>query len=368
MELTCQTPVLRAVFAPDEAEALFRLLSASPLQLVMIHQLLGYQPDVLHHLTHLAATTHAVFYAHDFYAFCPRVTMIDATGQFCRAANVDICTRCISSGGGHEASQLQTLTPPEHRALFEHLLQACRQIVAPSESAAAYFRSTFPTLNIQAIPHPDHARTFPPAARTGSDDEIILLGAIGPHKGSVKLLEIARQALLSHPHLRFRVIGYTDIDRDLLSLGNVEITGKYAPSELTRLSTKSHGRLALFLSGWPETYSYTLSEAVSLGFIPLVPDLGALAERVSARGFGLVFPFPIDPMAVLDLISRIARGEVPLMQNAASPAAYQTDPATLESSRQVLSPTQIPQANPTDTTPPRREPIRRRNPRRTAAE
>jgi hypothetical protein len=63
--------------------------------------------------------------------------------------------------------------------------------------------------------------------------------------------------------------------------------------------------MALFLHGWPETFSYTLTEAVQAGFLPLVPDIGAPAERVKAAGFGVVFDFPVDAVQVLRLLDSL---------------------------------------------------------------
>src|SRR4029077_20342490 len=111
--------------------------------------------------------------------------------------------------------------------------------------------------------------------------------------------EIARLARLTNAELRFHVIGYTDIDTELLALGNVTITGRYKDGGLGGLIDKTGGRIALFLHGCPETFSYTLSEAVAAGLIPLVPDIGAPAERVRAAEFGVVFPFPLDAGEVL---------------------------------------------------------------------
>ena len=149
-----------------------------------------------------------------------------------------------------------------------------------------------------------------------------MLGAIGPHKGSHTLLEIARRARLTHPHLSFRIIGYTNIDKALRAIGNVTITGKYTPEALPELLAETTGRLALFLPGWPETYSYTLSELVKHGFIPMVPDIGAPADRVREAKFGVVFPFPASPEAVLGTIDDIASGKVKPVAKGAVPGRF----------------------------------------------
>ena len=87
---------------------------------------------------------------------------------------------------------------------------------------------------------------------------------------------------------------------------NVTLSGEYVPSELPRRLAEVGGRIALFLHGWAETFSYTLTEAVSAGLLPLVPDLGAPAERVREAGFGEVFPFPINSREVLAKIDAIS--------------------------------------------------------------
>jgi glycosyltransferase involved in cell wall biosynthesis len=179
--------------------------------------------------------------------------------------------------------------------------------VAPSHDAAAWFRAAFPDVAVDVVPHPQTGVSFPAAPRAADLNRIALLGAIGPHKGSRALLDIARRARLLEPQLQFHVIGHTDIDQELLRLGNVTITGPYKPDELAGLIEASGVGAALFLHGWPETFSYTLTEAVSHGLLPIVPDIGAPAERVRAAGWGVVFPFPIDPPGVVRLLARLGR-------------------------------------------------------------
>ena len=214
-------------------------------------------------------------------------------------------------GGSHEASRLAAVEAEDHRAMYADLLGRFRMVVAPSLDAADYYRRAFPDLHISGIYHPERPAHPKLAPRAGSSTDILLLGAIGPHKGSRQLLDLARHARIVRPELTFHVVGFTDIDAELVKVGNVVVTGEYKAAELEELIQATGGCLALFLHVWPETYSYTLSEAVALGLVPLVPDLGAPAERVRAAGFGHVFPFPIRADQVLALLDSIASGEVP---------------------------------------------------------
>ncbi|MDE8346537.1 MAG: glycosyltransferase [Acidocella sp.] len=342
VDLDCEKPLIRARFSARETKELFRMLDAAAPDALFIHQLLGLSEEMIRALTRWAKGCHTVFYAHDFYALCPRVTMIDAIGRFCGGAASDVCARCVEMGGAHETSELTSLSPAAHRAMFAALLGAADHVVAPSADAAAYLAAQFPRVKPEALPHPELLDDVPAGARTalktvGRDDgEIVLLGAIGPHKGSGVLLDLARRARLTHPHLTFRVIGYTNIDKALRAVGNVTITGAYKPAELDDLLSQTRGRFALFLSCWPETYSYTLSEAVRYGLIPVVPDIGAPAERVRMAGYGVVFGFPVAPDALLDVLDKIVSGLVAAVQPGATPLGIFAGPEATRRAIEIM--------------------------------
>ena len=333
--LTADEPQLRVIFCYNEVSRLSKLLSAAVVQLVVVHQVLGFPASFLELLRPLLNNTRSIFYAHDYYAFCPRVTMIDATERFCDQTDVEVCDRCLRLSGSHPSSRLVSVGAAEHRRLFSDFLQSFTRIVAPSSSAVQYVRRAYPELVIDVIPHPRRASIkILPARR--EHGEIVLFGAIGPHKGSRKLLEIARLARLTKPELHFTVIGYTDIDTDLLRLGNVTITGSYSDEELGYIVTNIKGCLALFLSSWPETYSYTLSEAAAMGFFPVVPDIGAPAERVRNSGYGIVFPFPIEAAQVLELLCEVQLDKSGFAYDASSLISPSLPDASVRKTREIF--------------------------------
>jgi len=318
---------LRTVFAAEEGEELFGLLATLPVERVVVHHLLGFSRPFLTALRRYLDEKSSIFHIHDFYYGCPRVTMIDATGGFCGGLESDHCDRCIALGGAHEAHRLTATPVAAHRRLFTDLLTNATHVIAPSQDAADRLAGLLPNTQPVAVPHPQTKTTFPIGARRGSLTDICLLGAIGPHKGSKLLLTLARYAALNHPAFHFHVVGFTDIDDDLLAVGNVSISGSYEPEDLPRLVEKTRSRIALFLHAWPETFSYTLTEAVSLGLIPVVPDIGAPADRVRAAGFGAIFPFPADSATVMDTLIGVAKGAISFSRKGGLPLGFDTSSA-----------------------------------------
>lgn len=311
-----------AVFADTEADALFERLATLRLERVVVHQLLGFTEDFARRLRGFLDGRTSVFHVHDFYYACPRVTMIDASGTFCGGAAADRCARCVALDGAHMAHRMGGLAPADHRALFGDLLAAATHVVAPSADTAARLGGLLPGARPVALAHPQAGVVFPIGVRRGALTEICLLGALGPHKGSRLLLALARYARLNHPEYRFHLVGFSDIDAELLEAGNVSISGKYGAGELAGLVEATGARIALFLHGWPETFSYTLTEAVSLGLIPVVPDIGAPAERVREAGFGAVYSFPADAASVMGALLGVGNGAVGFSRDGALPLAF----------------------------------------------
>ncbi len=66
--------------------------------------------------------------------------------------------------------------------------------------------------------------------------------------------------------------------------------GHYARDDLPKLIQRHQVEVLLLLSVWPETYSYTMSEAIILGLPFIATDIGALGERAHAYGCGLMVP------------------------------------------------------------------------------
>lgn len=289
---------------------------------IHVHSLAGYPhatPELLPLMARLLEIPYHVT-AHDLSALCPRITCIGPKGFPCPTAlNPDAgvedgapwrCAPCIAA----ETPQLGNTDIVRWRTAWGTLLEGAHAVFAPSADTARRLAAHFPgcAARIAVRPHPetsslsrsvaDRPMGDAPAGlpRThGEPLRVAVIGAIGPHKGAHVLHACARHAREAGLPLCFTVVGYTDRDDALRELG-VTITGRYEEGDLPGLLTGGAYHLAFLPAVWPETYSYTLSEAVLAGLYPVTFDLGAPAERMAAWGYGLRLSVDLarDPAAV----------------------------------------------------------------------
>ena len=191
--------------------------------------------------------------------------------------------------------------PPEpDSAWLAEVSAALRQaaaIVVPSEFVRGVARRHLPGLDFELVaPGVDAAGaaveySAPPAfAALRPTHVVAVVGAIGPHKGSALLDALA--ARLEGTDIGLAVIGYTDteITRGWRVAGRYYVHGAYLDAELAGLLAAYRVEVALFMNRMPESFSYTLSEIWAAGIPAVVPDEGALGERVAKQGGGWRLP------------------------------------------------------------------------------
>lgn len=276
--------------------ALAEQLRELNIEYVHIHHSLGFKPEIWDLPAFLGVPFDVT--VHDYYLVCPRITMIDESGQYCGQPSIASCERCISTNPLQNDVQERLAevggTVEAWRAFHGEGLAKARRVMAPSKDTVVRVQKYLPAQPIEAAPHaeaPYHS-ALRRITSDGAPHTIAVIGAIGPHKGANMLLAFAKYAKRENLPLRFLVVGYTSCDEAFEGLDNVEITGAYKPADLPALLEESGACVALFLSVWPETYSYTLSEAWRAGLTPVALDIGAPAERIRERGHGHLVPFP----------------------------------------------------------------------------
>jgi glycosyltransferase involved in cell wall biosynthesis len=119
---------------------------------------------------------------------------------------------------------------------------------------------------------------------------VAVVGAIGPHKGSELLQALVTR--LEGTGIGVVVLGYTDtaITRGWRVPGACYVYGPYLDEDLRSALAAVGAEVALFTNRMPESFSYTLSEVWAASIPVVVPDEGALGERVAKSGGGWRLP------------------------------------------------------------------------------
>ncbi len=189
-------------------------------------------------------------------------------------------------------------------------LREARAVLVPSSFIAAQLKSVLPDVRVTVLPPglaaPRATPVVLPEAFSARRRRrvVAVIGAIGPHKGSALLAEVA--AGLEACDASLVVVGYTD---DALLGGwrspGLYVHGPFTDERLAGWLAAYAPSLALFLNRLPESFSYALSEAWASGIPVVVPDQGALGERVRACGGGWLLPPHFDAADALTLLRHL---------------------------------------------------------------
>lgn len=269
---------------------------------VHFHHTIGFKKEIWK-LPELLGVPYDVM-LHDFYTVCPQINLIDRSGSYCEQPSIEGCEQCVSKKHPQPAAAkfLKELggSVDDWRKFHQSVLASARNVTVPSKNTYDHLRQYSLCKNISVVPHKEDKYEFFQREWNGVKPyKIAVIGAIGEHKGSNLLLECAEYCMKKGIPIEFFVIGYTNNDSLFGALDNVHITGPYTKESLERIVISKECCASLFLSVWPETYSYTLSEALRLGLYPIVMDIGAPAERLRESGVGAIIPFDENPRNIM---------------------------------------------------------------------
>ena len=181
------------------------------------------------------------------------------------------------------------------------VLERAAAVIAPSEfildialACSSGIRATVIPPGVRASPLRTVVEVPADFAARAPRRVVAVVGAVGPHKGSSVLASLA--TALNNSDIGVVVIGYTDtqIAPRWIVPGVLYVHGAYEDGTLGAWLAAYRVDAVLFPNRLPESFSYTLSEVWSAGVPVVVPDQGALGERVKAEGGGWLLPAEFD--------------------------------------------------------------------------
>jgi glycosyltransferase involved in cell wall biosynthesis len=232
---------------------------------------------------------------HDYYFWCPSYKLLSPLNNnglsFCFfEKDHATCARCLNRLG---KKRINTDKVRYRREYIDELLSMSDSIIVFSEYVQDIFRSLYNSSSFKTmiIEHGiDVDQGLFPFSQYSTSLNIAYLGAFTYEKGADIFIEIVRKvkSMYFSDEVNFTVIGEIGypLPSDLLRLEGLTSIGAYRPHEVGKFLRGKGINLVLLLSRWPETYSYTLSEAMAYGIPMITTDLGALRERLAKYSVG----------------------------------------------------------------------------------
>lgn len=287
----------------DQWDCLLRTLRQCAIGRIHIHHIMNSETYVYQVLEEIGVPFDVTL--HDYYLLAPQPFLIGPDEKFVGEDLYAHEKKLIEASlAGNRPKSLH-----EWHSQHERLLTRADRIIAPSKDMLQRMKRYFPQIDGVVAAHPsadDGVRAVKTLFRPGQPLRVAMLGAVYGHKG-LKVLHACVDRLLRSPGpLEFIVIGCVDSrwDRHLRAAG-VTITGEYVTRELPLIVEELNPHLIWFPTQCPESFSYTLSEAVQLGLPIAAGDLGAIGERARGRPWSWVLPWNTNPEAWIRFFYKI---------------------------------------------------------------
>lgn len=243
-----------------------------------------------------------IFPVHDFFELCQSYNLINNRKEFCGLPGHGICSKCFCQ---IRKNEFVGTGITEYRLMWGEFLRKCSRVVCFSESSRMLLEKVYACLdNIEVRPHEvEPLKRVTRKARMKENLTIGVLGMISHVKGRDVI-----KALLDYIEL-------DGLDVDVVIMGvsdgvypemeKIE-TGVYEREEIPEIALREGIDVFFIPSIWPETFSYTTAEIMSMGYPIAVFDLGAPPERVAEYDRGIVIPATASPAEIIAALQELA--------------------------------------------------------------
>lgn len=255
-----------------------------------------------------------IVFMHDFFYLCPNWNLLGIDKKFCKLPDdIETCQKCLYTNKFADYSKTyedQHIDLDEWQNSMKDFLQRAFSVICFSNDTVDWFNKRFfSTRNFSIVEHAlitkSHYYHWKPRDFQSNELMIGIIGAIGFHKGFGILEQLIFSSEFESLPVKIVLIGKTikfQAGRSYNS-GRLYVHGNYTSEELPRL-LDSYGVNVVFIpSVWPETFSFTTSEAIVLGYPVICFNIGAPAERIRQNECGII----VKNISVNDIIQTLTK-------------------------------------------------------------
>ena len=253
------------------------IVKALSIDCVHVHHMVGHYFDIVDVCKE--NNIKSVITLHDFYCLCPTINMLYCGEKYCMNVENKDCGKCLSV-----TKKIDNNIIDDYQNDWHLFLKKFDKIIVPSNDTKKHILDFYNDLEISDIEHGIDLVKTSHEARSGNEFNIAFIGVMCNHKGGNILNNLIHSNI--DKKFKFHVFGSSELEGLTKSRKNYIYHGKYKRDDLSDLLISNHIDLICFFQIWPETYSYTLNEAVATGIPVLSFDIGAGAERVKKYNLG----------------------------------------------------------------------------------
>ena len=274
------------------------LVRAFAISTVHIHHMSGHYFDVADVANKYKLNT--IITLHDTYALCPAVGMLYCNEQYCGDMCDKDCAKCLI-----ETQRSANNIIPEWQSDWYAFLKKFDTVIVPSNDTKHRINAVYSDVELKVVEHGVNVDVSHYTPKLDRKLRIAFTGVLCRHKGGEMLRDLINNC--KDPNIEFHAFGRVEFDfADLQkNTSNYTYHGPYKREEIGRLLAKNKINLICFLQICPETYSYTVNEAVASKIPVLSVDLGAGADRIRENNLGWIVPKDASCEAILNVLNSI---------------------------------------------------------------